>query len=163
MASVSVFKSHILLNSISKSLCLDNFSMNFAEVSLSDGTAMSMSMHLLSFLSSTTMSGLLAFISLKCVHRHIPKYCDLAVTVVGWCLYYFSVARFHNLCRSCDECMLLSCYADKFTLFSLIPGTPRQCYQSTIINRRLLVMRMRWVLYKESLVTSCGTQVPLMW
>ena len=45
---VSVFISHILLTSISKSLYLDNFSVNFAEVLLSDGTAMSMSKHLLS-------------------------------------------------------------------------------------------------------------------
>ena len=30
--------------------------------------------------------------------------------------------------------MLLSCYADKFTLFSLIPGTPRQCCQWTFIS-----------------------------
>ena len=34
-----------------KSLYLDNFSVNFAEVLLSDGAAMSISMHLLSFLS----------------------------------------------------------------------------------------------------------------
>ena len=45
---VSVLISHILLTSISKSLYLDNFSVNFAEVLLSDGTAMSMSKHLLS-------------------------------------------------------------------------------------------------------------------
>ena len=45
---VSVFISHILLTSISKSLYLVNFSVNFAEVLLSDGTAMSMSKHLLS-------------------------------------------------------------------------------------------------------------------
>ena len=45
---VSVFISHILLTSISKSLYLDNFSVNFAEVLLSDGTAMSMSKHLIS-------------------------------------------------------------------------------------------------------------------
>ena len=45
---VSVSISHILLTSISKSLYLDNFSVNFAEVLLSDGTAMSMSKHLLS-------------------------------------------------------------------------------------------------------------------
>ena len=134
MASVSVFISHILLNSISKSLCLDNFSMNFAEVSLSDGTAMSMSMHLLSSLSSTTMSGLLAFISPKCVHRHIPEYCGLAVTVVGWCSYHFSVVSISQPLQILDECMLLSCYADKFTLFSLIPGTPRQCCQWTFIS-----------------------------
>ena len=44
---VSVFISHNLLTSISKSLYLDNFSVNFAEVLLSDGT-MSMSKHLLS-------------------------------------------------------------------------------------------------------------------
>ena len=44
------------------------------------------------------------------------------------------LSRFHNVCRSCDECMLLSCYADKFTLFSLIPGTPRQCCQWTFIS-----------------------------
>ena len=45
---VSVLISHILLTSISKSLYLVNFSVNFAEVLLSDGTAMSMSKHLLS-------------------------------------------------------------------------------------------------------------------
>ena len=45
---VSVLISHILLTSISKSLYLDNFSVNFAEVLLSDGTAMSLSKHLLS-------------------------------------------------------------------------------------------------------------------
>ena len=45
---VSVLISHILLTSISKSLYLNNFSVNFAEVLLSDGTAMSMSKHLLS-------------------------------------------------------------------------------------------------------------------
>ena len=45
---VSVLISHILLTSISKSLYLDNFSVNFAEVLLSGGTAMSMSKHLLS-------------------------------------------------------------------------------------------------------------------
>ena len=45
---VSVLISHILLTSISKSLYLVNFSVNFAEVFLSDGTAMSMSKHLLS-------------------------------------------------------------------------------------------------------------------
>ena len=45
---VSVLISHILLTSISKSLYLDNFSVNFAEVLLLDGTAMSMSKHLLS-------------------------------------------------------------------------------------------------------------------
>ena len=45
---VSVLISHILLTSISKSLYLDNFSVNFAEVLLSDGTALSMSKHLLS-------------------------------------------------------------------------------------------------------------------
>ena len=45
---VSVLISHILLTSISKSLYLVNFSVNFAEVLLSDGTGMSMSKHLLS-------------------------------------------------------------------------------------------------------------------
>ena len=45
---VSVLISHILLTSISNSLYLVNFSVNFAEVLLSDGTAMSMSKHLLS-------------------------------------------------------------------------------------------------------------------
>ena len=44
---VSVLISHILLTSISNSLYLVN-SVNFAEVLLSDGTAMSMSKHLLS-------------------------------------------------------------------------------------------------------------------
>ena len=41
---VSVFISHILY-SISKSLYLDSFYVNFAEVLLLDGTAMLMSMH----------------------------------------------------------------------------------------------------------------------
>ena len=41
---VSVFISHILLTSISQSFYLDNCSVNFAEVLLSDETARSMSM-----------------------------------------------------------------------------------------------------------------------
>ena len=90
---VSVFIPHILLTSISKSLYLDNFSVNFAEVLLSDETDMSVSMHLLSFLSLTTMSDLLAFISLS-VCRGISQCVVtslLSVTVVGWCSYHFSV------------------------------------------------------------------------
>ena len=44
------------------------------------------------------------------------------------------LSRFSQPLQILDECMLLSCYADKFTLFSLIPGTPRQCCQWTIIS-----------------------------
>ena len=93
---VSVFISHILLTSISKSLYLDNFSVNFAKVLLSDETAMSMNMHLLSFLSLTTMPGLLAFISLS-VSTGISQSIVtslFSVTVVGWC--------------SCHSCSVVS-------------------------------------------------------
>ena len=65
--------------------------MNFAEVLLSDETARSMNMYLLSFLSLTTMPGLLAFISLSAstgiiqsqllflavfhaTHAHLPRF-----------------------------------------------------------------------------------------
>ena len=59
-----VFTSLILMISISRYLYLDNFSVNFAEVFLSDETVVSMSMDLLSFFSLTTMSGLLLLLLL---------------------------------------------------------------------------------------------------
>ena len=71
---VSVFISHILLISISRSLYLDNFSVNFAEVFLSDETVVSMNMHLLFFFSLTAMSGLslllLSLLLLLCRTKH---------------------------------------------------------------------------------------------
>ena len=87
------FISHVLLTSISISLYLDSFSVNFAEVLLSDRTAMSMGMHLLYFLSLTTVVGLLVFIFLS-VFTGISQSIVtslFSVNVVGWCSYHFSV------------------------------------------------------------------------
>ena len=74
----SVFISHILLIAISKCLHSDNFSVNFAEVLLSDGTAISK--HPPSFflvLDHNVRS--VGFYFRVGMHRHIPEYCDLEV------------------------------------------------------------------------------------
>ena len=51
---------HILVTSISRSLYFDNFYISLLATVCSDGTDMSMKMHLFSFLSLITMSGLFA-------------------------------------------------------------------------------------------------------
>ena len=88
---VSVYISKILVTSISKSSNLDNFSVNFAEVLLSDETAASMSVHLLSFLSLTTMSRLLASVNLA-----VLSYCSWLVFIVHTTS---QLSRLHNLSR----------------------------------------------------------------
>ena len=79
-----------------------------------------------------------------------PCQCSQAYPRVLWprCFQLMSLAgvhttsqlyRFRNLCRSSNECMLLSCFADKCTLFSQIPSIPQQCDQST-----LQIFRRSW-------------------
>ena len=62
---VVVFMPHIFSISISRSLYFESFSVVFIEVFLSVGTDISISWQVLCFLSFTTMSGLLALISLS--------------------------------------------------------------------------------------------------
>ena len=123
--------SQILLIAISKSLYLDNVSVNFAEVLPSDGTAISVSIPLLSFLSLTTMSGLCPCRCAQAYPRALqPHFSHLLLLAGVYTTSQFS--RLHNLCRSFNKRMPLSCYADICTLFLLILGTPRQCDQWTL-------------------------------
>ena len=128
---VFVFISHILLTSISKSLYLDNFSVNFAEVLLSDELICQWACTV--FLSCLWPQCRVCWLLFPCR-------CAEAYPSILWPRSYrllllagvhttSQLYRFHNLCRSSNECMLLSCYANKCTLFSLIQGTPRQCDQ----------------------------------
>ena len=88
---VSVFISHILLTSISKSLSLDNFSVNFAEVLLSHGTA-NVNEHAPCFflvLDHNVRS--VGFYFPVGVDRHIPEYFDLAV--ISYCCWLVFIPR----------------------------------------------------------------------
>ena len=64
--------------------------MNFAEVLLSDETARSMSMHLLSFFIVFDHNARSAGFYLPVgEHRHVSEYCDL--TVLSYCFWMFSM------------------------------------------------------------------------
>ena len=85
-----VFICHILVISISRSLYLDNFSVSLLATFLSDGTDISMKMHLFSFLSLITMSGLFAVISLSVwigISHNITTTFP-STTVLGLCSYH---------------------------------------------------------------------------
>ena len=62
-----VFVFHILLTSISRSLYFEIFSTSFAAIFQSDGTAISINMHIFVGFSLITMSGLFALISLSVI------------------------------------------------------------------------------------------------
>ena len=86
----SRFMFHILFTSISRSLYFDSFSVSLLPTFRSDGTDISMKIHLFSFLSLITISGLFAVISLSVwigmSHSMITSF--PSVTVLGLCSYH---------------------------------------------------------------------------
>ena len=85
--TVVVFIPHVFSISILRSLYVESFSTVFKEVFHSVGIDISMSIHVLFFLSLTTMSGLFAFISLSVwigMSQSIVAL-SFSVTVAGSC------------------------------------------------------------------------------
>ena len=91
--TMCVFIPHILVIFIFKSLYLESFSATLTDVFRSDGTAISMSIHVFSRLSLMMMSGLLALIVLSvctCISQSFVAF-SFSVTVSGWCSYHLVV------------------------------------------------------------------------
>ena len=90
--TICVFIPHILVISISRSLYLESFSATLTDVFRSDGTAMSINIHVFSFLFLIMMSGLLALMVLSvctCISQRIVTV-SFSVTISGWCSYHLS-------------------------------------------------------------------------
>ena len=92
-STICDFIPHIFVIFISKSLNLESFSATSIDVFRSDGTAISMSIHVFSRLSLMMMLSLLTLIVLSvftCISQSIVAF-SFSVTVFGWCSYHLVV------------------------------------------------------------------------